>query len=77
MFRRGENEKSDHPSSRMAEHNSMLLVWLGTVVEELLSGFFEIGGGFLIVPALVLATGMPMIYAVGTFDLTKANSYEL
>jgi len=32
----------------------------------LLSGFFGIGGGFLIVPGLILATGMPMINAVGT-----------
>jgi len=30
------------------------------------SGFFGIGGGFLIVPGLMLATGMPMINAVGT-----------
>jgi len=31
-----------------------------------LSGFFGIGGGFLIVPALVLALGLPMRIAVGT-----------
>jgi len=30
------------------------------------SGFFGIGGGFLIVPGLMLATGMPMINAIGT-----------
>ena len=30
------------------------------------AGFFGIGGGFLIVPALVLATGMPMISAIGS-----------
>jgi uncharacterized membrane protein YfcA len=30
------------------------------------SGFFGIGGGFLIVPALVIATGMPMINAIGS-----------
>ena len=29
------------------------------------SGFFGIGGGFLIVPALIFATGMPVINAVG------------
>ena len=47
-----------------------------------LSGFFGIGGGFLIVPALVAATGMPIGYAVGTslvsvaaFGLTTAVSY--
>ena len=31
-----------------------------------LSGFFGIGGGFLIVPGLIFATGMPMICAIGT-----------
>lgn len=47
-----------------------------------LSGFFGIGGGFLIVPALVAATGMPMAHAVGTsllavaaFGLTTAANY--
>lgn len=32
----------------------------------LLAGFFGIGGGFLIVPGLILATGMPMRMATGT-----------
>jgi len=31
-----------------------------------LTGFFGVGGGFLIVPALVLALGLPMREAVGT-----------
>jgi uncharacterized membrane protein YfcA len=31
-----------------------------------LSGLFGVGGGFLIVPALVLVLGLPMRYAVGT-----------
>ena len=46
------------------------------------SGFFGIGGGLLIVPALVFATGMPMInaigsslLAVGTFGLATALNY--
>lgn len=46
------------------------------------SGFFGIGGGFLIVPGLLFATGMPMIYAigsslfsVGTFGITTAVNY--
>ena len=48
----------------------------------LLSGFFGIGGGFLIVPALIFATAMPMISAVGTsliavaaFGASTAASY--
>ncbi|MBR0551261.1 sulfite exporter TauE/SafE family protein [Stakelama marina] len=46
------------------------------------SGFFGIGGGFLIVPGLVASTEMPMINAVGTslvavtaFGLTTAANY--
>lgn len=52
------------------------------VAVGLMSGFFGIGGGFLIVPGLMFATGMPMIYAVGTslfavgmFGLTTALNY--
>lgn len=32
----------------------------------LMTGFFGVGGGFLVVPALVLALGLPMPFAVGT-----------
>ncbi len=46
------------------------------------SGFFGIGGGFLIVPGLIASTGMPMLNAVGTsliavaaFGLTTALNY--
>jgi uncharacterized membrane protein YfcA len=48
----------------------------------LLAGFFGIGGGFLIVPGLIFATGMPIInaigsslLAVGVFGLTTALNY--
>jgi uncharacterized membrane protein YfcA len=40
------------------------------------SGFFGIGGGFLIVPALILATGMPTINAIGT-SLLAVGSFGL
>jgi uncharacterized membrane protein YfcA len=49
-----------------------------------LSGFFGIGGGFLIVPGLVNATSMPLLNAVGSslvavtaFGATTAVSYAL
>lgn len=48
----------------------------------MLSGFFGIGGGFLIVPGLMLASGMEIIYAIGTslfsvgaFGLTTTVNY--
>jgi len=50
----------------------------------LLSGFFGIGGGFLIVPGLMMATAMPMRNAAATslvvvtaLGLTTASSYAL
>lgn len=49
-----------------------------------LSGFFGIGGGFLIVPGLMFASGMEIIYAIGTslfavgaFGLTAATNYAV
>ncbi len=49
-----------------------------------LSGFFGIGGGFLIVPGLIFATEMPIINAIGSsllsvgaFGATTAVSYAL
>lgn len=48
------------------------------------SGFFGIGGGFLITPALMWATGMPLSMAIGTslvavsaFGATTAASYAI
>jgi uncharacterized protein len=49
-----------------------------------LAGFFGIGGGFLIVPGLMFASGMAMIEAIGTslvcvgaFGLTAAANYAV
>jgi uncharacterized membrane protein YfcA len=58
-----------------------LLIGTGFAVGAL-SGFFGIGGGFLIVPGLIGATAMPLINAIGSslvsvtaFGLTTAASY--
>ncbi len=69
----------------IAEHPSKaktLKLVIAAAVVGTLSGFFGIGGGFLIVPGLVLSTGMSMISAigtslvsVGTFGLTTALNY--
>ena len=60
-----------------------LLLGVGFAVGAL-SGFFGIGGGFLIVPGLMLATGMPIAYAIGTslvaisiFGATTAANYAV
>jgi uncharacterized membrane protein YfcA len=68
---------------RLGRGNAPALVGTGLAVGAL-SGFFGIGGGFLIVPGLILATGMPMLQAVGTslvavtaFGVTTAGSYAM
>ena len=69
------------PDVKMNRGNMLAIVGLG-VATGTLSGFFGIGGGFLIVPALMLATGMPIMNAVSSslvavtaFGLTTAASY--
>jgi len=60
-----------------------LLIGSGLVVGAL-SGFFGIGGGFLIVPGLIGATAMPLLDAIGSslvsvtaFGSTTAASYAV
>ena len=71
------------PGVRLSRENLPKLIASGLGV-GVLSGFFGIGGGFLIVPALVMATGMPMLNAIGsslvavaTFGLTTAANYAV
>jgi uncharacterized protein len=66
---------------KMSWTNMPAIIGLGGLTGTL-SGFFGIGGGFLIVPALMLATGMSMMNAVSSslvavtaFALTTAASY--
>jgi uncharacterized membrane protein YfcA len=69
------------PDAKMNWSNMPAIVGLGLGTGTL-SGFFGIGGGFLIVPALMLATGMSIMNAVSSslvavtaFGLTTAASY--
>jgi uncharacterized membrane protein YfcA len=69
------------PDVKMSMTNLPAVAGLGLATGTL-SGFFGIGGGFLIVPALMLATGMPIMNAVSSslvavtaFGLTTAASY--
>jgi uncharacterized protein len=69
------------PDVKMNWSNVPAIVGLGLATGTM-SGFFGIGGGFLIVPALMLATGMSILNAVSSslvavtaFGLTTAASY--
>jgi uncharacterized membrane protein YfcA len=69
------------PDVKISMSNMPAIVSLGLATGTL-SGFFGIGGGFLIVPALMLATGMPIMNAVSSslvavtaFGMTTAASY--
>jgi len=66
---------------QMNRANTLAIVGLGFATGTL-SGFFGVGGGFLIVPALMLATGMSIMNAISSslvavtaFGLTTAASY--
>ena len=69
------------PNVRITPAIAVRLIGAGLAL-WLLSGFFGIGGGFLVVPGLVASTGMPILFAVGSslvavtaFGLTTALSY--
>lgn len=71
------HDGSGYPHRNMASRLGVAGLGAGT-----LAGFFGIGGGFLIVPGLVFASGMAMLDAIGTslfcvgvFGLTAALNY--
>lgn len=75
-----------NPQMRPERTGRAMLLWVIPVsfVVGLLAGFFGIGGGFLIVPGLMLATGMPIVSAVGSslvsvgaFGATTAITYAV
>ena len=79
MLRRRKSAGSD--GVQLNRQNLPKLLSLGLLTGGL-SGFFGIGGGFLIVPGLMLATGMPILNAIGSslvavsaFGLTTAANY--
>lgn len=70
-----------NPNVRLNRENAPRIFGFGAVT-GLFSGFFGIGGGFLIVPGLIASTGMPMLNAVGSslvavsaFGLTTSVNY--
>ena len=79
MLRRRKNAGVENATCDRGNAPKVLSYGLGTGA---FSGFFGIGGGFLIVPGLVASTNMAMINAVGTslvavtaFGLTTALNY--
>lgn len=70
-----------NPAAACTVENAPKTVGFGAATGAF-SGFFGIGGGFLIVPGLIAATGMPLLSAVGSslvavtaFGLTTALNY--
>ena len=66
---------------RMNRAIAVRLVGVGFIAGAI-SGFFGIGGGFLIVPGIMLGSGMPILNAIGSslvavaaFGLTTAANY--
>ena len=81
MLRGRNNPGNDAAECERKNAPKVLGMGLGT---GLFSGFFGIGGGFLIVPGLLISTGMPVLNAIGTslvavtaFGLTTAANYAL
>lgn len=71
------------PNSRLDRRSAPRLLIVGGA-SGLLSGFFGIGGGFLIVPGLMWAARLPILLAVGSsllavaaFGLTTATRHAL
>ncbi len=71
MIRKGNNQSKDAEKKEEFHHlHSLLPPWLAIALEGLvvgvITGFIGIGGGFLVIPALVLLGKTPMKEAVGT-----------
>lgn len=78
LMRRGQE---GIPGAQCSRENASKVLAAGGVT-GLFSGFFGIGGGFLIVPGLIASTGMPILNAIGSslvavtaFGLTTAANY--
>lgn len=54
------------PQPRAEQENRIGVLLIAGAAVGVLTGFLGVGGGFLIVPALVMVVGLPMRQAVGT-----------
>lgn len=62
----------ERPEAPLRGHRLWLVIVPAGLAVGVLTGFFGVGGGFVIVPALVLLIGVPMRVAVGTSLLVIA-----
>ncbi len=81
--RKGEGDQGVRLTAGTARHLLPRLI-VGGALTGLLSGFFGIGGGFLIVPVLMMVTGMPLVSAIGSslvsvfaFGASTAANYAI
>jgi len=75
LFQRREDAKVNSAVDQPEKYNLWLTLASGAGV-GLLTGVLGVGGGFLIVPALVMLVGLPMVQAVGTsLAIIAANSF--
>lgn len=79
---RGRGGEGD-PGARINRRIAGRLIGIGFLT-GMVSGFFGIGGGFLIVPGIMLGSGMAVInaigsslFSVGAFGLTTAANYAI
>ena len=81
MLRGRKAEVQAAPTGQREDKRRLSAIGLGV---GMLAGFYGIGGGFLVAPALILGTGMPTIaaigsslVAVGAFGMTTALNYAV
>lgn len=81
MLRR--RDQAGDPDVRIDKAIAVRLVGIG-LLTGFVSGVFGIGGGFLVVPGLMMGSGMPILFAVGSslfsvgaFGLTTAANYAV
>lgn len=81
MFKKRGSE--GNPGAQCSRENISKVAGFGGLT-GIFSGFFGIGGGFLIVPGLIASTGMPILFAIGSslvavtvFGLTTALNYAI
>ena len=68
------SDESPHPTVGALEGTRLVGLGAQGLLVGVLTGFVGAGGGFVIVPALVLLAGLPMRHAVGTSLLVIATN---